>query len=95
MRWLVEFYNERRGILARYGVEASLPAAAVLFRPECGSRGASIGATAKEAELARAGRARRWSGRQRLGPLLEREGRWVRINSRCPLETQSENKARP
>ena len=31
MRWLVEFYNERRGILARYGVEASLPAAAVLL----------------------------------------------------------------
>ena len=29
MRWLVEFYNERRGLLARYGVEAPLPAAAV------------------------------------------------------------------
>lgn len=29
MRWLVEFYNERRGILARYGVEASSPAMAV------------------------------------------------------------------
>lgn len=28
MRWLMEFYNERRGILARYGVEAPLPAAA-------------------------------------------------------------------
>jgi hypothetical protein len=31
MRWLMEFYNERRGILARYGVEAALPAAAVLL----------------------------------------------------------------
>src|SRR3989442_6017386 len=31
MRWLVEFYNERRGILARYGIEASLPAAAALL----------------------------------------------------------------
>jgi hypothetical protein len=31
MRWLMEFYNERRGILARYGVEAPLPAAAVLL----------------------------------------------------------------
>ena len=31
MRWLVEFYNERRGILARYGVEAPLPAAAILL----------------------------------------------------------------
>jgi hypothetical protein len=31
MRWLMEFYNERRGILARYGVEAPLPAAAVVL----------------------------------------------------------------
>src|SRR5437867_9310364 len=30
MRWLMEFYNERRGILARYSIEAPLPAAAVL-----------------------------------------------------------------
>ena len=30
MRWLMEFYNERLGILARYGIEAPLPAAAVL-----------------------------------------------------------------
>jgi hypothetical protein len=31
MKWLVEFYNERRGILASYGVEAVLPAEAVLL----------------------------------------------------------------
>ena len=31
MRWLMEFYNERRGILTRYGTEAPLPAAAVLL----------------------------------------------------------------
>jgi hypothetical protein len=31
MRWLMEFYSERRAILARYGVEASSPAAAVLL----------------------------------------------------------------
>lgn len=31
MRWLVEFYNERRGTLARYGIEAPLPAAAALL----------------------------------------------------------------
>jgi hypothetical protein len=31
MRWLMEFYNERRGILARYGIEAPLPAAVVLL----------------------------------------------------------------
>jgi hypothetical protein len=28
MRWLMEFYNERRGILARYGIEAPSPVAA-------------------------------------------------------------------
>lgn len=29
MRWVTEFYHERRRILARYTVEASLPAVAV------------------------------------------------------------------
>ncbi len=28
MKWLMEFYNERRGIVARYGIEAPLPVAA-------------------------------------------------------------------
>lgn len=31
MRWLMEFHNENRGVLARYAVEAPLPAAAVLL----------------------------------------------------------------
>jgi hypothetical protein len=31
MWWLMGFYNERRGILARYDIEAPLPAAAVLL----------------------------------------------------------------
>jgi len=31
MSWLMEFYNERRGIWARYAIEAPLPAAAVLL----------------------------------------------------------------
>jgi hypothetical protein len=31
MTWLVEFYHERRGILARYDIEAALPAEAVLL----------------------------------------------------------------
>jgi hypothetical protein len=31
MRWLLEFYHERRGIVARYGIEAPLPAAAILL----------------------------------------------------------------
>jgi hypothetical protein len=34
MRWLLEFYNERRGILARYSIEAPLPAAAVRLGQE-------------------------------------------------------------
>ena len=29
MTWRMEFYNERRGMLARYDLEASLPAEAV------------------------------------------------------------------
>lgn len=33
MRWQVEFYNERRGILARCGIDAPLPAAVVLGQP--------------------------------------------------------------
>jgi hypothetical protein len=31
MKWLIEFYNERRGILARYSIEAPLPAAAAVL----------------------------------------------------------------
>jgi hypothetical protein len=31
MKWLMEFYNERRGILVRYGIEAPLPAEAALL----------------------------------------------------------------
>jgi hypothetical protein len=31
MKWLVEFYHERRRILARYDIEAALPAEAVLL----------------------------------------------------------------
>ena len=30
MKWLMEFYNERRGILARYGSEAALPSGEVV-----------------------------------------------------------------
>ena len=29
--WSVQFYNERRGLLARYSVEAALPPAAVVL----------------------------------------------------------------
>jgi len=29
MKWLMQFYNERRGILARYAIDAPLPTEAV------------------------------------------------------------------
>jgi len=31
MKWRMQFYNERRGILARYDVDAPLPAEAVVL----------------------------------------------------------------
>jgi len=31
MKWLMQFYNERHGILARYGIDAPSPAEAVLL----------------------------------------------------------------
>jgi hypothetical protein len=31
MKWLMQFHNSRRGILARYCLEAPLPAEAVLL----------------------------------------------------------------
>jgi hypothetical protein len=31
MKWLMDFYNERRGILARYGIQAPSPAEATLL----------------------------------------------------------------
>ena len=31
MRWLMEFYNEGRGMVARYAIEAPLPAAAAVL----------------------------------------------------------------
>jgi hypothetical protein len=31
MKWMMQFYHERRGILARYGIEAPLPTEAVLL----------------------------------------------------------------
>ena len=31
MKWLTEFYNERRGVLARYGIDALLPGEALLL----------------------------------------------------------------
>ncbi len=41
MEWLLEFYHERRGLLARYDIEAALPAEAVLLGSEGGALRAS------------------------------------------------------
>ena len=79
MRWLMEFYNERRGILARYGIEAPLPAAAALLGLKAVARGISITSEKGPAELVRAGRAHRGAGRKRMGPLPDREGQRARI----------------
>ena len=34
MKWLIEFYHDRRGIVAQYRIEAPLPAEAVLLGRE-------------------------------------------------------------
>ena len=82
MRWLMEFYNERRGILARYAIEASLPAAAVLLGRNAALAEYPSHAAKKTADLVRAGRAHRGSRRKRVGPLPDRQGRRARINRR-------------
>jgi hypothetical protein len=70
MRWLMEFYNERRGILARYRVEASLPAAAVLL-----GRNAVLAeypSTPRRSRLSLVARAERLGGQDASGWVLYR-----------------------
>ena len=72
MRWLVEFYNERRRILARYGIEAPLPAAAVqLGRSAVLAEHPPDGARGRPTLLARAERA---GGQDGSGWVLYRIG---------------------
>jgi hypothetical protein len=82
MRWLMEFYNERRGILARYAIEASLPAAAVVLGWNAVLADYPSTPRMKTADLVRAGRARRGSRRKRVGHLPNREGQRARISRR-------------
>ena len=70
MRWLVEFYNEKRGMLARYGVEAPLPVAAILLGRNAAFREVSTGSSATEAELVE--RAERVGGQDASGWVLYR-----------------------
>ena len=55
MKWLMQFYNERRGILARYGVDAPLPAEAVLLGWKAVLAERPSPPRQKAAELVRAG----------------------------------------
>jgi hypothetical protein len=55
MKWLLEFYHERRGLLARYDIEAALPCGGRAARLEGGAFRASTDPAYKPAELVRAG----------------------------------------
>jgi hypothetical protein len=70
MRWRTEFYNERRGILARYGVEAPLPAAAVLLGWNAVL--AEYPSTPRRSRLSLLERAERVGGRDASGWVLYR-----------------------
>jgi hypothetical protein len=73
MRWLTEFYNERRGILARYGVEAPLPAEAV--RLGWDAVRAEYPSTPRSRRLSLLERARRTEGQDASGWVLYRIGK--------------------
>jgi hypothetical protein len=51
----MQFYNERRGVLARYSIEAPGTSGGCTARLKGGAQGASIDATTMPAELVRAG----------------------------------------
>lgn len=73
MKWLMEFYNERRGILARYGIEAPLPAAAVLLGWTAVL--AEYPSTAPRGRLSLFARAERVGGQDPSGWVLYRLGK--------------------
>ena len=83
MKWLIEFYHERRGILARYVIESPLPEAAVSLGrsalleeyPSMPTRG----------RLSLFKQAQRVEGQdpKRLAPLPNREGRRPRLGCRA------------
>jgi hypothetical protein len=70
MKWLMEFYNERRGILARYGIEASLPAEAVLLGRKAVL--AEYPSTPRSSRLSLFERAQRVAGQDASGWVLYR-----------------------
>lgn len=70
MKWLMEFYNEKRGILAHYGVEAPLPAEAVLLGRKAVL--AEYPSTPRRGRLSLFERAQRVEGQDPSGWLLHR-----------------------
>jgi hypothetical protein len=66
MIWSVQFYNERRGLLARYRVEAPLPPAAVL-----------LGRRALFAAYPNPGRPRRFASLYQRARAEPDDGGWV------------------
>jgi hypothetical protein len=70
MKWLMQFYNERRGVLASYGVEAPLPAEAVLLGREAVL--AEYPSTPRSRRLSLFERAQRIEGQDSRGWVLYR-----------------------
>jgi hypothetical protein len=70
MRWLMEFYNERRGILARYSIEAPLPVAAA--RLGLNAATAEYPAPSRKGRLSLFERAERIGGQDASGWVLYR-----------------------
>jgi hypothetical protein len=73
MKWLMQFYNERRGILARYGVDAPLPAEAVRLGWKAVL--AEHPSTPRRSRLSLFERAERIGGQDASGWVLYRIGR--------------------
>jgi hypothetical protein len=73
-KWRVEFYNERRGILARYGIEASSPEAAILAGRNA-VREEHPSPPARRRRLSLFERAERAAGQDESGWILYRLGR--------------------
>ena len=76
MKWRLQFYNERRGILAHYSIEAPLPAAAVQLGRQAGLAEHPPGPAPRRLSLL--ARAERIGGQDDSGWVLYRIGSDVR-----------------
>ena len=92
MKWLMEFYNERRGILARYDIEAALPAQAVLLGRK--AMRAEYPSTPRTRRRSLFDRARRVEGQDASGWLLYRIGKGSGHASSCVAESHAGRRSR-